>query len=285
MTEPGADGPGHHTRCADLRVVAVVTVRNEERFIAACLENLIEQGLQVYLCDNDSTDRTHEIAEQYLGAGLIAIERVPYHGTFDWQGLLRRKEELFQSLDADWLMHVDADEIFLSPSQTPLASAITAVDALGYEAIDFFEFTFVPSREDPEHDTPAYQTTLRTYYPFRPRAPYCVRAFKKQPGPMEIAWSGGHVVRFDHPVRLHPEPFRKKHYLFLSVEQARSKYLGRNYRSDEVASFGWHGWRARLQAKDIWLPSACDLRVTAGDDDLDASNPWTRHWLDSHCVP
>ncbi|HMB42789.1 MAG TPA: glycosyltransferase family A protein, partial [Luteimonas sp.] len=45
------------------RVIAVLAVRNEERFLAACLENLFRQGVQVYLCDNQSTDRTVEVAE------------------------------------------------------------------------------------------------------------------------------------------------------------------------------------------------------------------------------
>jgi len=28
------------------------------------------------------------------------------------------------------------------------------------------------------------------------------------------------------------------------------------------------------------LPSVARLRTTHGDDDLDPSNPWAKHWLD-----
>jgi glycosyltransferase involved in cell wall biosynthesis len=283
MTDRGANRASSTAARNDLRVVAVLTVRNEERFIAGCLENLIGQGVEVYVCDNESTDCTVEIAERYRGAGVIGIESIPFAGEYDWDRLLRRKEELFQSIDADWLMHVDADEIHLSPSQVPLVTAITAIDALGYDAIEFFEFTFVPTREQPDHDTPSFRTTLRTYYPFSPTSPHCVRAFKKQHGPMEIAWSGGHEVRFDRAIRLYPEPFRMKHYLFLSAEHAARKYVERRYRPDEVSERGWHGWRASIRAEDIRLPSASELRVTADDDDLDRSEPWTRHWLET-CV-
>jgi glycosyltransferase involved in cell wall biosynthesis len=262
--------------------VAVLTVRNEERFIGACVEHLIRQGVEVYICDNGSTDRTVEIAEPYCGAGVIAIERVPYGGDFQWERLLRRKEELFQSLDAEWLIHVDADEILLSPSDVPLARAIADVDALGYDTIEFNEFTFVPTLEAPDHDTPEFLSTLRTYYPFRPRSPHCVRALKKQDGPMEIAWSGGHNVRFAHTPALYPTPFRMKHYLFLSVDHAKRKYVTRPYRAD-LRARGWHGWRARLRPEDIRLPAGGDLRVTASDQDLDPSNPWTTHWLEQ-CV-
>lgn len=270
-----SDAPRH------LRVVAVLATRNEERFIAACLQNLFQQGVQVYLCDNESTDRTAEIAKRYSGAGLIGFETIQYDGTFGWERILRRKEALFRTLEADWIMHVDADEIHLPPQHhQSLVAAITEADALGYNAVEFTEFTFVPTRESPNHDHPDYLHTQRTYYPFLPRSPHCVRAFKKQDGPMEIAWSGGHLVRFSHPPRLYPQPFRMKHYLFLSAEHAARKYPGRLYRSDEVDRLHWHGWRSRLQLEQIRLPRTDEVRTAASDDDLDPSNPWTQHWLD-----
>jgi len=265
------------------RVVAVLTTRNEERFIAGCLENLFRQGVQVYVCDNQSTDRTLEIVRNYSGAGLIGFESIPYSGWYRWEQLLRRKEELFQSLEADWFMHLDADEIHLPPtSHSSLVSAIAAADALGCNAIEFSEFTFVPTREAPNHDNPNYQHTLRTYYPFRPASPHCVRAYKKQDGPMEIAWSGGHRVRFGGPVKLYPERFRMKHYLFLSAEHAARKYAGRRYLSEEVIDLGWHGWRPRLRSEDIRLPDATQVRAIVTDDDLDEANPWSAHWLERY---
>lgn len=263
------------------RILAVLATRNEERFIAGCLQNLFAQGVQVYLCDNESTDRTTEIASRHLGAGLAGIETIPFDGTYCWERILKRKEELFRALDADWVMHVDADEIHLPPpGHASLAAAIATVDALGYDAVEFSEFTFVPTRESPDHDHPDFRNTLRTYYPFRPWSPHCVRAFRKQDGPMEIAWSGGHAVRFAREVRLSPEPFRMKHYLFLSMAHAARKYPGRRYLADEVERLRWHGWRPRLRPEQISLPGADSVRTTASDDDLDPSDPWKQHWLD-----
>jgi hypothetical protein len=264
-----------------VRVVAVLAVRNEERFLAACLENLFRQGVQVYLCDNQSDDRTLEIAERYRGRGLIGVETIRYDGVFHWQRLLRRKEELFQTLDADWLMHVDADEIHLPPRSHPtLAYALADADAGGYDAVEFSEFTFIPTHEAPDHDHPDFQRTLRTYYPFKPRSPHCVRALKKRDGPMEIAWSGGHHVRFASEAKLYPRPFLMRHYQFLSTAHAVSKYTSRRYDDDEVRARGWHGWRPLLRAEQIQLPSASDLRASVADDDLDSSEPWTGHWLE-----
>lgn len=266
-----------------LRVVAVLAVRNEERFMAGCLENLFRQGVHVYLCDNQSTDGTLEIAERYRGRGLLGIESVRHDGVYRWERLLRRKEELFQSLEADWLMHVDADEIHLPPPSHPtLASALAEVDAQRYDAVEFSEFTFVPTQEAPDHDHRDFRETLRSYYPFRPRSPHCVRALKKRPGPIEIAWSGGHRVRFAAAPRLYPHPFRMRHYLFLSQAHAVQKYTNRCYDDREV-EVHWHGWRARLRPEQIRLPHANRLRSATTDDDLDATDPWTEHWL-ARCV-
>ncbi len=36
-------------------------------------------------------------------------------GVYNWRSILERKEQLATVLEADWLMHVDADEIRLPP--------------------------------------------------------------------------------------------------------------------------------------------------------------------------
>jgi hypothetical protein len=39
-------------------------------------------------------------------------------------------------------------------------------DAGGYNAVDFSELAFVPTRESPDHDHPDYRRTMRWYYAF-----------------------------------------------------------------------------------------------------------------------
>src|SRR5918999_5836953 len=96
---PNLVARAHHST---VRVLALIAAWNEERFIAGCLEHLCAHGVEAYLCDNDSTDRTVAIAERYLGRGLRGIERLPRNGTFRWRGVLQRKERLAQELAADW---------------------------------------------------------------------------------------------------------------------------------------------------------------------------------------
>lgn len=262
-----------------MTVVAIIASYNEERFIENCLEHLGAQGVKVYLCDNQSTDRTREIASRYLGSVVLDIEEIPRDGVYRWQRILQRKEELAAALDADWIMHLDVDEIPLPPRPgTTLVSAIAEADAEGYNVVEFSEFTFVPTREAPDHDHPAYRRTMRWYYHFAPRPMHLLRAWKRQAAPIDIATTGGHIV--DFPGRqISPVHFRLLHYLFLSRQHALSKYGGRNFDPGELAR-GWHGWRPNVAPELVRLPSQNELRYAATDDDVDRSDPRTKHCIE-----
>jgi glycosyltransferase involved in cell wall biosynthesis len=261
-----------------VRVVAILACYNEERFIDGCIRQLVDDGVAVHLIDNASSDRTVEIAERHLGNGLLAIERLPRGDTYPWRRILVRKQELAASLDAEWVMHVDADEVRHSPTHgQKLAEALADVDRRGYTAVDFQEFTFVPTREHPDHDHPAFGETMRWYYPLQ-RAPHQqVKAWKRQDAPVDLVSSAGHRVSFPG-ARVYPESFPMRHYLFLSVEHALRKYVARRYDPDEVND-GWHTARAALRAEDISLLSGSDLRVLDANGTLDATDPWPRHPL------
>ena len=263
-----------------MRVMAIVAAYNERRFIEPCLRHLDDHGVDAYLIDNESTDDTVERAERWLGRNLAGIESFSRRedGIYDWRSLLTRKEELTRELNADWFIHLDPDEVRLPPTRgQTLAGALEAVDREGFNAVDFSELTFIPTREEPDHDHPDFGQTLRTYYPFAPRSPHQLKAWKANPE-IELARSAGHRVSFPG-LRMYPRPFPMKHYLFLSIPHAVEKYVERNYDPREVES-GWHGWRATIAAPDIRLPSASELRQTESDDDLDFSKPRKTHYVD-----
>jgi hypothetical protein len=261
-----------------MRALAIIATYNEERFIGGCLEHLFANGVEAYLCDNQSTDRTVEIAKRYLGAGLRGIEQLPRDGVYRWRRILQRKEEIAYELSADWYLHLDPDEVPLPPrSGQTLAEALAEVDAAGYNAVDFSEFAFVPTHESPDHDHADYRRTMRWYYPFAPSPQHRVIAWKRQAEPVDLANSGGHLVGFSGR-RIAPQRFRLLHYLFLSREHAISKYVHKVYDPKEVDD-GWHGWRATLTADAVRLPPQNELRTALTDDDLDPSSPRTTHWL------
>ncbi len=261
-----------------VRVVALLATYNEERFVGNCIEHLVGQGVDVYLIDNSSTDRTVEISQGYLGHGVIGIETFPRgEGVYRWREILERKEELALTLDADWFMHVDADEIHLPPQpRQTLPETLARVQSTGYNAVDFQEFAFVPTREEPDHDHPGYGRTMRGYYPFTPSlGPRLVRAWQKQDEPVGISKRGGHSPDFP-AMRIYPTKFHMKHYLFLSPQHLLEKYGNREFEKSEVDR-GWHGWRNRLKRQRISLPSKHDLKTHHPGKKLDPFNPRVQH--------
>jgi hypothetical protein len=67
-----------------------------------------------------------------------------------------------------------------------------------------------------------------------------------------------------------------RHYQFLSVPHAIRKYALKQYDPAEVQK-GWHDWRAKLRPDIIKLPSQAEMNTYVSDDQLDVSNPRTRH--------
>lgn len=267
-----------------MRVVALLAAYNEERFIGDCLEHLIEQGVEAYLIDNNSTDRTVEIASEYLGHGLVDIETLPRpEGLNRLKVRLQRKDELASSIDADWFMHMDPDEIRLPPrSDQTLLEAFKEVDAKGYNVVNFVEFTFIPTHESPEHDHPDFQRTMRWYYPFVRHFPHHLKAWKKQPRSVGLAQSGGHRPRIPD-MRLYPEPFKMRHYQFLSLEQARAQYLDDNkFDRSEVTTAYWRGW---LVEERMGLPSEAELNTYTSDAELSLANPRITHIMEDWALP
>lgn len=257
-----------------MRVIALLATYNERRFIDGCLEHLHSQGVETYLLDDGSTDDTIELAERWLGRGLIGIEELPRddEDTFDLKAQLERKEELACELEADWFIHLDADELRLPPSDgQTLSAALELAGREGYNAVNFLEFTFIPTVEDPDHDHPDFQQTLRTYYPYLPKFPHRLNAWKAN-DEIELAQSNGHKARF-RGLRMYPRSFSMKHYLFLSVPHAVEKYVqGRLGRRSDC-------WRSHLTESNIRLLPQSEVRVEHDGVELDARGPRTRHYL------
>ena len=62
---------------ADFRVVAIISAFNEADIISPVIGHLVENGVDVYLIDNHSTDDTAEQARPWLRKGLLGIQVGP----------------------------------------------------------------------------------------------------------------------------------------------------------------------------------------------------------------
>lgn len=260
-----------------MRIVALLTVRNEALYLERCIRHLHDQGVETCVIDNDSTDGSREIAERLLGCGVSQIETLPYEGYYDHFAQLRQQEKLAASIDADWFIRQDADEIREAPSDfETLAQGIFRANAEGFNAIDFAEFVFVP-REKTVPTLFNYVEELRHYYYFQPRPLHRVNAWKKTSAPFCLTQFGGHRAEFEGR-KVFPEQFILRHYIGLSLDHFRAKYSRRIYSKTEVEERGWHGNRIAWQRGDLLLPDIRLLRkLESGSRSFDKSRPYSEH--------
>lgn len=197
---------------ADYRVVAVMPAFNEADIILHALRHLIAQGVEVYVLDNHSTDGTGDLARTLLGKGVIAVETYPPEnsGALEWHALLQRVEALSETLDANWIMFHDADELRESfDPRLSLREALYQVDRAGYNAVNHAVLNFAPTDDEytPDKDPKDH---------FRYREPLTQRDYSVQikiwkRGPVNLTGSGGHsAVIADR--RVYPFRFLMRHY-------------------------------------------------------------------------
>ncbi len=259
-----------------MRIVALLALRNEALYLGACLGHLAAQGIETCVIDNGSSDESRAIAESYRDRGVFEIIEYPYEGFFDLAGQLELKERLAATIEADWFIHHDADELREAPPPwRTLAEGIQAMDRAGWNAINFDEFVFIPTQEFASYDAADFVSAMHYYYFFQPRPHHRVNAWKKCAVPVNLVSSGGHRVSFPDR-RIAPESFILRHYLFLSLDHCIRKYTQRVYSQREINEFGWHRARARLTPANVRLPAVAEMkRVEPGR--WDKSEPQHSH--------
>ena len=243
----------------DLRIVALIAAYNEADIILPCIKNLHNQGIEVYIIDNWSTDGTYEIAQSMLGQGVIGLERYPDNpeaGThlYSWKKLLRRKAEIGYNLQADWYIHHDVDEYRETCwPDISLREGIHYVDLLGYNCIDsiVIEFKPIDNNYEPNTDHVAYFDHFN--FSTNPGNTKQISIWKNPGTPVDLASSGGHHVRFDDQ-RLFPFKFIYRHYPFRNETQATNKIRAKQENSDARERMrGWHYMYEHLNISDEQL--------------------------------
>jgi hypothetical protein len=252
------------------RIVAIMPAYNEADVIESVIRHYVDDGVEVYLIDNCSTDGTAEIASQWLGNGVIRVERFPddvggserAKKEYMWGEILRRNEQLCAELGADWYIRADADEFRVGPwPGMSHADAIALVDALGYNAVQSQVLEFRPTDEsfvaggDPRR-------SLTHYEPAEFANTLWVKAWR-QPADgstVRIARTGGHAAEFPGR-RVCPVHFISLHFPIRTPEHARRKIYSERldrYPAEE-REMGWHNHWDDLAASAtdfLWDPAA-----------------------------
>jgi exopolysaccharide biosynthesis predicted pyruvyltransferase EpsI len=248
----------------DFRVIAVISSYNEEDIIIPVINQLIQDGIEVYLIDNWSNDETYHRAKSLLGKGLIGIEKFPNNGfspTYDHNEILKRKEILCQELGADWYIHHDADEYRESPWEgICLRDAIYRVDQEGYNSINFTVLNFFPVNNNYPPGTSFID--FFKYFEFGKHAAYSIQtqAWKKTSDRVNLHESGGHDV--DFPLRkIFPYNFLLRHYPIRSQSHGERKvFRERKQRYNPIEKKnGWHNHYDIYDVGSNFIKSSKDL--------------------------
>ena len=256
----------HKKAPEDFRVVAILTSYNEEDVIVPSIKYMIDQGISVYLIDNWSTDSTYTLAEQFLGKGLIGIEKFPKEAPslyYDWEFLLSRKEELTNEIQADWFIHYDVDEIRESPwPEVCLKDAIYDVDKAGFNCINHTLIEFYPIDNNfvPGSD---FRSHFK-YFEFGKQSGDFIRinAWKNFGQNISLAETGGHEVSFEGR-KVYPYNFHIKHYRVRSQSHGEKKIIierKARWNQDERAK-GWHKHYDTIDTGHSFLRSPSELEL------------------------
>jgi hypothetical protein len=264
-------------------IAAIICVRGDEDYFANCLSHLIQNGVRYAVIDNGLCASSRALlAEARFRKHLVAFAELPFTGAFELDRQLEKKEQVISQLRADWIIHLDADEIMESHTDgETLAEAITRIDAQGWNVINFEEYVFLPV-DGPYRPGPAAQP-LRFYYYFRPLpGPRLMRARKHNAGLSMTSpdqdHAGGHLL-FGAEAKVAPESFALRHYIVRDQEHAFQKYMGRQFSPIELER-GWHRNRVGHPRQAYALPDAGSLRRLehAGSRAFDRSDPKSTHY-------
>jgi len=266
-----------------LRIVAIVAIRNEAAYIANCLRHLIRNAVDVAIIDNESTDDSQSIylASEFCSF-LTEVRQLPFRGAFYLEQSLLAKQTLIEELETDWVIHIDADEIMHSYREgESLRAAIERIDAVGYNAIDFNEFVFLPVDVPYMSNIQGWQPMLHYYFldpQWKKRPQRKMRAWRKD-AHLTIA-GGGHRLEGEE-LSLAPERLALRHYIVRSQEHAFVKYANRIFPAEELQR-RWHLDRHEQPIESFLFPAPqelCKLEHSA-DRKLDRSKPRNKdYWL------
>ena len=120
-----------------MKIVATMMVRDEADVVAAVVEHLVDQGVDlVIVTDNGSVDGTTQILQDYADAGVVELHHDPVHRKQQHSVVTGMARRAYTEHGADWVLNVDADEFFKA-----VDPALTLRDALEATPLELGAYT------------------------------------------------------------------------------------------------------------------------------------------------
>jgi len=207
-----------------MKIIGMLPVFNEEDIIQEVIEHLISQEIPLVVLDNGSTDQTYEICKKFVGKGILKLEQFKSQ-SYKWDQILRILYDMAITLDPDWVIRSDSDELLESGIKNlTLKRAIEQVDTEGYNLIQFDGFEFFMTDDDKDSEK-SLRKKMRHY---SWQGDFFYRAWKYSPG-IRIGDKMGHLPIFPDGLKykISPQKMILRHYPFRNKKQAESKMKNR----------------------------------------------------------
>lgn len=249
---------------SDFRVVAFMAAYNEEDIIVNSIKNWTDQGVDVHLLENWSTDGTYELAKELEGSLPVTVERFPADAPskyFDWSAMLARIEALAREIEADWFVRRGTDEVLMSPwPGLSYRDGLYLLDLADYNCVDHTVINFCPV--DNEFKAGMDHEAHFQHFAFGKHLAdfQQIKTWKNDGPPISMAESGGHDLKFAGR-RLYPFKFLIKHYPVRSQKHGEIKIfrerMGR-WNAEEKAK-GWHNQYDQIEKDHSFVLSPSTL--------------------------
>lgn len=229
--------------------LAVIHTYNEADILPEVLSHLLNNGIDVHICNNWSTDSTEELVHSFIEKypNRVYYEKFPDISSdhYEWAKQLARTEVIASTSSYEWVTHYDSDEIRKSPfDDLTLQEFISFVDHLGYNMIDMtvVDFRFIK-------DAMIEFEKSNLFFEFGKRPGHFKQTKTwKNIGSVNLVCSGGHhcayttVGSIPYGIKL-----LNKHYQFRNSLQMKDKLF--KYRLPRIVKEqnerGWHGHLAQ----------------------------------------
>lgn len=255
----------------EFRVLAVLPAYNEADIIVGTVQDLLDQGIDVHVLDNWSTDGTPERLEGVTGRGRLVVERFPAADApvrYEWEAILRRIAQVAHASGAHWCVLHDVDERRRGPwPGRNLRESLHEVECRGFNAVDHTVWEYHPVDNAFTGPGDDLEQTMRHWSPPQVGANRTqIKAWRSPGVEVDLAASGGHEVAFEGR-RVFPYNFLLKHYPIRSQSHGERKVL-----VDRKPRFSaserrrlWHRHYDHIRAGHDFLWSPEDLREDTAD--------------------
>lgn len=204
-----------------LKIIGMIPVYNEDDIIEEVINHYLNQGIELVILDNGSTDNTFEICKKYEGKGVIKLLQFE---TDSFKVSLIKEMLYHMAIEQspDWIVLSDADE-FLEPTEQnkTLQSVILEVDKAGYNLIQFDKFEFFMTEKDTSDVVDGIKNKMQYYSNV---GDYVYRAWKYFPG-IRIGDTAGHFPIYpeEYQYKIFDKKFVLRHFPYRNEKQAKKK--------------------------------------------------------------